>query len=188
VGFAPMPYPDQGGSPTEKDQILYNAFIGKLASFASWLASQSYALKFFGTDIGVDPQAIKDLQKTLQCQEVIRSPQYGINHPVESVHDLLATMSGMDYIVTCRFHGVVFAHLLNKPVLAIAHHPKVAELMSDLELSTYCVDIRDFDPNLLAERFALMVVRTEEIKARMAASLTRNRQLLRSQFDELFRP
>jgi hypothetical protein len=60
--------------------------------------------------------------------------------------------------------------------------------MSDLELSTYCVDIRDFDPNLLAERFALMVVRTEEIKARMAASLTRNRQLLRSQFDELFRP
>jgi polysaccharide pyruvyl transferase WcaK-like protein len=92
-------------------------------------------------------------------------------------------MSGFDYIVTCRFHGVVFAHLLNKPVLAIAHHPKVAELMSDLELSAYCVDIRDFDPNLLAERFAMMVVRTEEIKAHMAARLTGNRQLLRLQFD-----
>jgi polysaccharide pyruvyl transferase WcaK-like protein len=185
VGFAPMPYPDQGGAPTENDQILYNAFIGKLANFGSWLASQSYEITLFGTDIGVDPQAIKDLQKTLQRQEV---PQYGINHPVETVHDLLATMSGMDYVVTCRFHGVVFAHLLNKPVLAIAHHPKVAELMSDLEMSIYCVDIRDFDPNLLAERFALMVVRTEEIKTRMAASLIRNRQLLRGQFDELFRP
>jgi polysaccharide pyruvyl transferase WcaK-like protein len=80
----------------------------------------------------------------------------------------------------------VFAHLLNKPVLAIAHHPKVAELMSDLELSSYCVDIRNFDPDLLAERFASMVVRTEEIKARMAANLTTNRQLLRRQFDELF--
>jgi polysaccharide pyruvyl transferase WcaK-like protein len=80
----------------------------------------------------------------------------------------------------------VFAHLLNKPVLAIAHHPKVAELMSDLGLSTYCIDIRDFDSNLLAERFALMISRTEEIKTRMAASLSRNRQLLRSQFDELF--
>jgi polysaccharide pyruvyl transferase WcaK-like protein len=187
VGFAPMPYPDQGGAPTERDQILYNAFIVKLAGFGSWLASQSYALTLFGTDIGVDPQAIKDLQKTLQDQEVICSPQYGINYPVESVRDLLATMSGLDYVVTCRFHGVVFAHLLNKPVLAIAHHPKVAELMSDLELSAYCVDIRDFDPNLLAERFALMVARTEEIKARMAARLTGNRQLLRRQFDELFR-
>jgi polysaccharide pyruvyl transferase WcaK-like protein len=188
VGFAPMPYPDQGRSPTQRDQILYEAFIGKLASFASWLASQSYALTFFGTDIGVDPQAIKDLQNALQCQNPDRPQQYGISHPVESVQDLLATMSGMDYVVTCRFHGVVFAHLLNKPVLAIAHHPKVSELMSDLELSTYCVDIRDFDPNLLAERFALMVARAQEIKTRMATKLSRNRRLLGNQFDELFRP
>jgi polysaccharide pyruvyl transferase WcaK-like protein len=55
----------------------------------------------------------------------------------KSTHDLLATMSGMDYVITCRFHGVVFAHLLNKPVLAIAHHPKVVDLMTDLELSSY---------------------------------------------------
>jgi hypothetical protein len=32
-----------------------------------------------------------------------------------------------------------------------------------------------------------MVINAEEIKSRMAASLMRNRQLLRSQFDELFR-
>jgi polysaccharide pyruvyl transferase WcaK-like protein len=187
VGFAPMPYPDPLGYPTEKDQIAYNAFIGKLASFASWLVSRSYALTLFGTDIGVDPLAIKDLQRTLLSHHGIPSPQYGVNHSVKSVHDLLATMSGMDYVVTCRFHGVVFAHLLNKPVLAIAHHPKVVELMSDLELSTYCVDIRDFDPDLLAERFASMIINTEEIKTRMAANLTRNRQQLRNQFDELFR-
>jgi polysaccharide pyruvyl transferase WcaK-like protein len=186
VGFAPMPYPDQGGSPTEGDRIRYNAFIGKLAGFASWLASQSYALMLFGTDIGVDPEAIKDLLEALQYQNLIVSERYGLNHPVESVHDLLATMSRMDYVVTCRFHGVVFAHLLNKPVLAIAHHPKVAELMSELDLSAYCIDIHDFNPDLLAERFALMVVRTEEIKTRMAEMLSKKRELLRSQFDELF--
>jgi polysaccharide pyruvyl transferase WcaK-like protein len=81
----------------------------------------------------------------------------------------------------------VFAHLLNKPVLAIAHHPKVTDAMTELELSNYCMDIRDFDPKLLAERFASMVNNAEDIKSRMAASLTRNRQRLRSQFDELFR-
>jgi polysaccharide pyruvyl transferase WcaK-like protein len=69
----------------------------------------------------------------------------------------------------------------------MAHHPKVTELMADLELSSYCIDIRDFDVSLLADRFASMVINAEEIKGRMAASLTRNRQLLRSQFDELFR-
>ena len=189
VGFAPMPYPDPdpgGGYLAENDQIIYDTFIGKLGSFASWLVSRSYALELFGTDIGVDPRAIKDLQRTLLSSHGIPSPQRGVNHPVKSVRDLLATMSGMDYVVTCRFHGVIFAHLLNKPVLAIAHHPKVTELMADLELSSYCVDIRDFDESLLADRFASMVNNADEIKSRMAASLTRNRQQLRSQFDELF--
>jgi polysaccharide pyruvyl transferase WcaK-like protein len=92
----------------------------------------------------------------------------------------------MDYVVTCRFHGVVFAHLLEKPVLAIAPHPKVAELMADLELSNYCVDARDFDASALADKFASMVANADEIKSRMATKLTRNRQLLRYQFDELF--
>jgi polysaccharide pyruvyl transferase WcaK-like protein len=92
----------------------------------------------------------------------------------------------MEYIVTCRFHGVVFAHLLNKPVLVIAHHPKVKDLMEAIELSSYCVDIRDFDPNQLVDRFASMLINAQEIKTRMAASLARNRQRLGSQFDELF--
>ena len=187
VGFAPMPYPDRREHPAERDQIVYNEFIRKLAIFASWLAGKSYALTMFGTDIGVDPLAIEDLQLALLNHHGITSSHYSVDHSIKSAHDLLATISGMDYVVTCRFHGVVFAHLLNKPVLAIAHHPKVTDIMADLELSSYCVDIRDFDPKLLAERFASMVINAEEIKCRMAASLTRNLQRLRSQFDELFR-
>jgi polysaccharide pyruvyl transferase WcaK-like protein len=186
IGFAPMPYPDRGprGYRAEKDQIFYDEFIRKLAMFASWLVGQSYALTIFGTDIGVDPRAIEDLQMALRSNHGITASQYSVNQPAD---DLLATMSGVDYVVTCRFHGVVFAHLLNKPVLAIAHHQKVVDLMTDLELSSYCVDIRDFDLKLLTERFASMVINADEIKSRMAASLTRNKQRLTSQFDELFR-
>jgi len=94
----------------------------------------------------------------------------------------------VDYIVTCRFHGVVFAHLLNKPVLALSHHPKVTTLMNDLGLSKYCMDIRTFDPALLADTFASLVADTEEVKCRMAASLAKYRSRLMSQFDELFAP
>jgi polysaccharide pyruvyl transferase WcaK-like protein len=187
VGFAPMPYPGTSGYLSGEDQIIYDEFIRKLANFASWLVGQSYALTIFGTDIGVDPLAIENLQMDLLSHHRITSSQYSVNHSVKSARALLATMSRMDYVITCRFHGVVFAHLLNKPVLAIAHHPKVADLMTDLELSSYCVDIRVFDPKLLAERFASMVINAEEIKKRMAASLAINRRRVMSQFDELFR-
>ncbi len=62
----------------------------------------------------------------------------------------------------------------------------VQQLMADLDLSSYCVDIRDFDARSLTDRFASMVNNAEEIKFRMATRLVRNRQQLRSQFDELF--
>jgi polysaccharide pyruvyl transferase WcaK-like protein len=187
VGFAPMPFPDPDPrGRAENDQIFYDEFIRKLALFASWLIDQSYAITFFGTDIGVDPLAVEDLQMALLSRHGIASSQYSVRDSIKSTHNLLATMSEMDYVITCRFHGVVFAHLVNKPVLAIAHHPKVTDLMTDLELSNYCVDIGGFDLKLLTERFSSMVINAEEIKTCMAGSLTRNRQRLRSQFDGLF--
>ncbi|HTF67737.1 MAG TPA: hypothetical protein VK638_34175 [Edaphobacter sp.] len=53
--------------------------------------------------------------------------------------------------------------------------------MADIELSSHCVDIRDFEVGLLADRFASVVNEAEELKSRTAARLTRNRQQLRSQ-------
>lgn len=186
VGFAPMPYPDPRAHVAETEQIIYDDFIRKLAGFASWLLDRSYALRVFGTDTGVDPTAIKDFETALANQLDIPLSRYSVGHAVTSVHDLLTTMARTDFVVTCRFHGVIFAHLLNKPVLAIAHHPKVTDLMADLGLSDYCVDIRDFDLNLLADKFSSMIVNAEEIKRRMAASLAKNRQCLTTQFDGLF--
>ena len=186
VGFAPMPFPGPRRYLAENDDIVYHKFIRQLASFSSWLVSQSYELTFFGTDITFDPEAIEDLRIALLSKFGVSLSQYSVSYSIKSVCDLLSTMAEMDYVVTCRFHGVVFAHLLNKPVLAIAHHPKVKDLMTDLELSSYCVDIQNFDLKLLAERFASMVVNAEEIKCRMAASLARNRLRLKCQFDELF--
>lgn len=92
----------------------------------------------------------------------------------------------MDYVVTCRYHGVVLAHILNKPVLAISHHPKVASLMDALGLGQYCVDIQTFDPIELTERFASLVTHNREVRQSMAASLASNRSKVAAQFDQLF--
>jgi hypothetical protein len=58
--------------------------------------------------------------------------------------------------------------------------------MKDLGLSRYCVDIRGFDLNLLTDTFASLVRNSDEIKSRMAASLTSYKQQLTIQFDDLF--
>jgi polysaccharide pyruvyl transferase WcaK-like protein len=187
VGLAPMPWPfcDPREYTGENLQALYDEYLAKFATFASSLVRYSCSLELFGSDAGADPAAIEDLRRVLRTQQDIDTPPY---EPVDSVDGLLSRMAAMDYIVTCRFHGVVLAHILNKPVLAISHHPKVTDLMAALGLSQYCVDIRTFDPDRLADAFASLVDHTREVKISMAASLAAYRAQAGAQFDLLFPP
>jgi polysaccharide pyruvyl transferase WcaK-like protein len=183
VGIAPMPYCDPRIDPSERNLAVYEAFIDRLATFAASLIRGSYLVTMFGTDIGVDPLTIKDLRRNLRTHHNVETPEY---QSVSSLDELLSRISAVDYVVTCRFHGVVFAHLLNKPVLALSHHPKMVSLMNELGLSNYCLDIRTFEPAVLADRFASLVADTDEIKHRMANRLAKYKKRLARQFDELF--
>jgi polysaccharide pyruvyl transferase WcaK-like protein len=186
VGIAPMPYPfcDPREIASGHQQI-YEDCMGKFAAFASRLANSSFSVELFGTDISVDPKAIEDVRILLLERYQIQLPSYQTDG---SLYKLLSRTAGFDYVVTCRFHGVVLAHMLNKPVLALAHHRKVTTVMADLGLSEYCFNIADFSVNQITEAFDSMVSRSTEIKERMAASLGGYREQLRAQFDELFPP
>ncbi len=186
VGINPMPYPfcDPQEIPSGHQQV-YEDYIGKLAAFASALVKSNYSIELFGNDVGVDPRAIEDLHRVLRDRYQIQLPPY---RPDRTLAELLARTGTMDYILTCRFHGVVFAHLLNKPVLAIAHHVKVTTAMAEIGLSEYCFEIATFDPNQLTDAFVSMVSHSVEIKQKMAASLAGYRARLITQYDELFPP
>jgi polysaccharide pyruvyl transferase WcaK-like protein len=186
VGVAPMQFPfsDLLKCPPNTQEIQ-NQLVDKMAAFTSLLASQSYSIQLFGSDTKADPPVIEDLRRTLSGRYHLSIPEYV---PVTSVDDLLSRMAAMDYVVTCRFHGVVFAHLLNKPVLAIAHHPKVTHLMNALGLSKYCVDMRTFDPAHLMDTFKSLVEESDAVKKRLAASLADYHTRLATQWDGLFAP
>jgi len=38
-------------------------------------------------------------------------------------------MSGFEFVVTSKFHGVVFSHFLATPVIALRYLPKIDHLM-----------------------------------------------------------
>jgi polysaccharide pyruvyl transferase WcaK-like protein len=183
VGIAPLAYPNAPTFGTVEQKMMYAEVIAKFAIFASSLARRSYSIALFGTDIVEDHATIEDLRRELRDRYNIATPAY---KRIKEFSELLYKISLMNYVVTCRFHAVVFAHLLNKPVLAISPHPKVADHMSALGLSKYCVNIQTFDPNLLADTFETLVRDRDDIKDRMAASLAKYRLLLKGQLDDLF--
>src|SRR5262249_21994297 len=134
VGIAPMPFRDPRTHP-EKDQDAYQRYIATMAEFTGWLVERGHRVVLFGTDIGVDPVAIADVEAAVRQHGV---PPEGITTVrIGSIADLMAQISSMDAVVTSRFHGVVYAHLKNKPVLAISTHSKIATIMDEIGLSRF---------------------------------------------------
>jgi polysaccharide pyruvyl transferase WcaK-like protein len=186
VGVAPIPFPFC--NPQEVlsgSQQIYDNYIDKFAQFTLQLTESSHTVELFGLDFGVDTRAVEDLRILLRRQyNLYLSP----NREDRTVNELLARYAALEYVVTCRFHGVVFAHILNKPVLAVAHHPKVITAMADLGLSEYCFNIADFRVDQLSNAFFSMVRNRAEIKRTMKVKLAEYRAHLDAQYDELFLP
>jgi polysaccharide pyruvyl transferase WcaK-like protein len=158
-----------------------------MASFCLWLLGEGYTVRVFGSDIHHDSLAMTDL-----ITSVVASPTYkaGQGHltaeNVSSVRELLTTMAAMDYVITPRFHGVVFAHILNKPVLALSHDPKVSTLMSDIGLAEYCFEIDAFKDSQLREAFALLMLNESHVRRVLRMTLKSYQDALNRQSDELF--
>ncbi len=184
VGIAPMAYGDRTVYP-EHETRVYENLISSLGTFGSQLLKGQYSLSLFCSDIGVDPPALDDLEAAVRshgCLDIssIQKPT------LRSGKDLIAAIASMHFVVTCRFHGVVFSHLLNVPVLAISHHAKMTSLMTDLGLSEYCIDIHDVDPALLTAKFSSLAANAPYIRRRMAMKAAAYREALTRQFDGLF--
>jgi polysaccharide pyruvyl transferase WcaK-like protein len=184
IGIAPMPWGKSDIYP-DKDPFVYRSLLAALGGLGSWLLKNQYDIDLFCTDIGVDPPAIADLAQMINEYNPNAFGHIGIPR-ARTTAELLATMSSVEYVVTCRFHGVVFAHILNKPVIALTHHPKVSTLMSDIGMQEYCLDIRTVDAKRLIDTFRSLIANAPAIKKRMEATRSAYQSRLASQFDRLF--
>jgi polysaccharide pyruvyl transferase WcaK-like protein len=183
VGLSPMAYCDPRRYWMQ-DQVNYESFKEKIINFGT-TASISNLVTLFSTDIWFDGQTLEEIDcVTREKTQADRS--YLLDPPVTSLRTLIEGMSSMDIIITCRFHGVVFAHLMNIPVIALSHHPKVTTLMRDIGLSEYCLDVKSFDEDLLTTTFNRMIADRSGIKARMAEKRILFEAQLGEQFDRLF--
>jgi polysaccharide pyruvyl transferase WcaK-like protein len=170
----------------DKDQAVYEGFINKLADFCEGLIRDHHRLRLLSSELWFDAQAMMDLEIAIKSKCTIETSGCITCEPAGGIDEFLSQLAQVDCIVTCKFHGVVFGHLLNVPVLALAHHPKVSTLMGDFGLSEYCVDIREFDGDLLKTTFTRLVDNMADIKSCVPKKVKYRQGQLAAQFDQLF--
>jgi polysaccharide pyruvyl transferase WcaK-like protein len=187
VGLNPIGFCDPRIWP-RKDAAAYSRYLDNLAAFSLWLISCNYRLRLFSAELSVDGYALEDLKARLLSSLSPADIAELFAPPNESVSDLVAEMSQCDFIVTSKFHGVVFSHLLAKPVIALSYHPKIDDLMRTVGHSQHCLDIESFDYENLENIFTTLAEDVQGLTRKFRKKTESYSKVLKAQFDEIFVP
>ncbi|MDH3251984.1 MAG: polysaccharide pyruvyl transferase family protein, partial [Ignavibacteria bacterium] len=183
IGIGPMSYFKQSFWPAYDDAI-YGKYLGSLAGFLAWANANGYVLRFFPGEAGADTHAIRDLTNLL-TQEYGISPDSLICSQVETVEALLREISSTDIIVASRFHGVLLAHVLGKPVVALSYHPKIDHIMKNIGHEKYCLDIRSFTADALQSAFVNLEQNLTEAQRQVSLVEASYREQLSQQYERI---
>jgi len=104
---------------------------------------------------------------------------------MESFADLQAAMAPASIVVATRFHIVMCALKLGKPVVSLGYGPKNTSLMAAMGLQDYCQHANDIDVDLLKQQSTQIEASWDRLLPAVAERSTANAMLLARQFEEL---
>jgi polysaccharide pyruvyl transferase WcaK-like protein len=89
-------------------------------------------------------------------------------------------------VVATRFHNVLLALMLNRPVIALSYHEKIRSLMAGMGLADYCQDAALLDVPNLIEQFTRLEKNAEILSASMKQKAAEYRADLDEQYGRIF--
>jgi polysaccharide pyruvyl transferase WcaK-like protein len=185
VGLGLMEYTGTYSSADPRPRTR-TAYLESLAAFASWLLEHDYDIRLLFGDGEGDPDVIEEFRSVLGARVGAFDEARIIDQPLESVGDVLAEIAATDVVVATRFHNVLLALLLNKPVIAISFHHKCSSLMRQMRLSDYCHPLDDMDVDTLIGQFQELERNRETVKRTIAQGVDEARAALDEQYGLLF--
>ncbi len=160
----------------------YAAYMRTLVDFVKWLLNRGYDIRLLIGDRS-DISAVYEFKSLLSQQVDLCKQERVLAEPIESASDLLSQLATTDFVVATRFHNVLLALFLNKPSIAISFHHKCSSLMSRMDLSEYCIDIKRLNGDNLIEKFLNM----EKNAANLTQMIKSKGEACRVALDEQYR-
>ena len=134
-----------------------------------------------------DPPAIADLKARLAATGGWeRHVEQVIEPQLTTVDELLRFLCSADIVVATRFHAIVLALALARPVIAFSNHSKMDQAMSEMGQEAYVFRADEADTEVLGEAFDRLEANLGAIGAELEERASDHRALLEGQLDQLF--
>lgn len=185
VGLGLMAYAGRYSVANPRSET-YTAYLECLAIFVKWLLANNYDIRLLIGDI-CDTPAIEEFKSMLNGRLRTPDAQRISDAPILSVEQLISQLAETDIVVGTRFHNILLALLLNKPVISISFHHKCASLMSEMGMGEYCHDINHMNAGRLIEQFQDMEKNAERLKPVIRQKVEQFRKALDGQYTLIFK-
>lgn len=166
----------------------YRDYLETMATFAAWLCEQGYAVRLLIGDVQYDMRVRGELLAMLQKRDATALRSLVVSEVPLTVEHLQRQLASTDIVVSPRFHNLLLAAKLDKPIIALSDHAKLDSLMAGLGLEHYCVPLARLDPASLIVRFEELVEQREQMIAHIRSEVQRSRRALDEQYALVFGP
>jgi polysaccharide pyruvyl transferase WcaK-like protein len=165
IGVGVMAYNGwRGDRATGTD--IYETYMGRLTAFSLWLLDSGYTVRLFMGE-STDDRALADLLGRIKTARPGTAPERILVEPAHSLHDIMTQLAGTDVVVATRFHNVVCALKVGKPVVSISYAAKNDVLLASVGLRDASQPIEKLDTGMLIEQ----VKRVIENRTALAAQI-----------------
>ena len=182
VGVGVMDYFDPRAMGQHNRDVIYHAYLDKMCEFISWLIEHDYGVRILHGDVKHDGTVRRDLRAELENRGVSYEDSGIVDEDIVSVADLLAQLAATDLVISPRYHNLLLALMLNKPVISISYDPKNESLLEGVGLGNYCQPINDLNVGRLIEQFIELEGSFESRKAPLSQRTEEYRRMLDQQY------
>lgn len=185
IGVGLMDY--YGAGRSANDQVAYRDYVGCVACFVAAMLGRKYAVRILIGDFVWDQGVRHDLRRALEERGVTYEDAKVIDTPASSVDELMSQLSLVDIVVSSRFHNLVLALMLKKPVFAISYQEKFQPLMEGVGLGEFYHDIDRIDVDELIGKVIRLQQNTPAISVQTARRTERYRLALDEQYERMLK-
>jgi polysaccharide pyruvyl transferase WcaK-like protein len=158
-------------------------YVAAMAGFVGRLLEQGHRVELFGTQ-PADEWVAEDLMA-----RIARGPETALSLvTVRTLEDLARVMRHADVVVATRFHGILLALRMARPVLGVCYYRKSRELMRAVGLERYAFDLDRVTATQLEEAFAALVAESSHVERQVLAALPARAEALAEQFRTVLTP
>jgi polysaccharide pyruvyl transferase WcaK-like protein len=131
---------------------IHSAYVRTFSAFVRWLVDGGRQVRLLVGDSS-DETTVREILADLHEQRPDLGDGQVVAAPASTFDELTAAMAPVGTVVATRFHNLICALRLGKPVVSLGYANKNVELMTGMGLGEYCQSANSLDLDLLIEQF-----------------------------------